>query len=261
MIELDSALGLAVRLAASCHALVALEQLRALESFRPGGPLARRVVRQFRPSSLSGDRDRALIPMLAMQAASSVIVVILGPHYRVGRVCLVISLVVQVYVQRRRRLGGDGAEQMATLVTLAGAIAFIPQLDIAIGRAAAWFIASQVALSYSTAGIAKLVSPRWRSTNVLSQILATHRYGSPNIAAVLSLRPSTALFLQWCVILFEITFPVAFALPIRGMYFYLLVGMMFHLVNAVTMGLNTFTFAFAATYPCVVYTWWTIHPN
>lgn len=110
-------------------------------------------------------------------------------------------------------------------------------------------------LSYATAGVVKLVSPTWRSEPILASILSTHRFGSAVIAEYLRRRPMLCVLLQWSVITLELGFSFALVLPLPGLFAFLLGGLCFHIACAVLMGLNTFLWAFPATYPCVYAVW------
>jgi hypothetical protein len=68
-----------------------------------------------------------------------------------------------------------------------------------------------------------------------------------------SLRWELVLVAAWCVILWETTFPIAILAPNRVRWVLLGLGACFHIGVAVGMGLNTFLWAFVATYPAVEY--------
>lgn len=152
----------------------------------------------------------------------------------------------------RSRFGGDGADQMTviTFTVLALAFAFGQQ------RAAVlvlWFVTAQTCLAYLTAGVAKLVSAQWRSGTALGEILATGVYGHPWAAAVLARRTRLAAAACWSVIVLECTFP-AVLIGVRPLTWALLAGAaLFHVGTAILMRLNTFLWAFVATYPAVLY--------
>lgn len=154
-------------------------------------------------------------------------------------------------VSWRRKVGGDGANQMTMVVLTASAINFTFQHNGDCCRAAAIFIAAQACLSYLVAGVAKTMSALWRSGRALENILDTNTFGSMWMSGLLKKSRFLSLCLNWCVIVGELFFSlVIFApKPIRvGM---LCVGVGFHLVNAVVMGLNDFVWAFVGTYPCI----------
>ena len=83
--------------------------------------------------------------------------------------------------------------------------------------------------------------------------------GAPWAADRLVERPRLRVVLSWAVILGEVCFPLAVLLPARGVVAVLAVGLAFHLVVAVCMGLNTFVWAFVATYPAVLFAWNALH--
>jgi hypothetical protein len=58
----------------------------------------------------------------------------------------------------------------------------------------------------------------------------------------------------WLVMLFEVIFPIVFVAPAPIVAVLLMVGLAFHLGCAVLMGLNSFVWAFPATYLCVLAT-------
>ena len=55
------------------------------------------------------------------------------------------------------------------------------------------------------------------------------------------------------IILFEIAFPLVLILPWEGKLLLLSIGLLFHITNAVVLGLNRFIWAWSATYPALLY--------
>ena len=154
----------------------------------------------------------------------------------------------------RRMLGDDGSDQMSSiiLVTLAlcvrsgGSSTFLLQVGL-------WFIALQACLSYSAAGIAKLVSEQWRSGEAIYRIFNTGTYGMKSVARFLENRKGFCVLLCWSVIIIETLFPLCLVLPEPWNWTFLVWGALFHLQCAVIMGLNSFLWAFVATYPAIIY--------
>ena len=112
-----------------------------------------------------------------------------------------------------------------------------------------WFIAAQLTLSYVISGVAKAIGPRWRDGTGLRGVVSTYSYGSPFASRVLEGAPFLSLALSWLIIAWESSFALAWFLPKEGVFLFLALGVLFHLGNAVFMGLNNFVFAFIATYP------------
>ncbi len=107
----------------------------------------------------------------------------------------------------RRLLGGDGAEQMATIIMIAGALAVVPGKSIRGPSPASRLSLRNYAL-YFAAGIAKLVSPIWRHGEALRLILATETHGHPAATRFLERQRFFAWSGCWAVILFETLFPL-----------------------------------------------------
>ncbi len=108
-------------------------------------------------------------------------------------------------------------------------------------------------LSYLSAGFAKLISSDWRGGSAIAGVLNTRQYGTWPLAAWLSRHSWSAIFVCWSVILFECLGPLVAFTGQASLVAFLSAGLFFHLVTAVTMGLNTFLWAFLATYPAVVF--------
>lgn len=166
-----------------------------------------------------------------------------------GAVALSVVLLVSVALVVRCPYGHDGADQMMTICTAAYLLANLS------GQVApvVWFVAAQSALSYLTAGVAKLVSPVWRSGSALPGILRTRCYGNATAYRLVVDRPHLDRLLCRAVITFECTFPLALVGVPPLTVGVLLLGIGFHAVNAVVMRLNTFFVAFVATYPALAY--------
>lgn len=155
-------------------------------------------------------------------------------------------------IRRRKIIDGDGAEQMTDIVLISAALALLPVPSDARITLAVIFIAAQAVLSYFTAGVAKLISPIWRSGGALPAILGTYGHGLATVSRIMTSRPAVGFVLGWAVILFEVSFPLVLLAPSSVAIAVLGIGLTFHLVSAVLMGLNSFLWPFPATYACVL---------
>jgi hypothetical protein len=149
--------------------------------------------------------------------------------------------------------GTDGADQMITLVLLSLAAAGVAAMA---GSRVAWsaalaFIALQAVVSYATAGVAKALSPSWRTGAALPGIAGTDMYGNRDAARFLKARPRTSRLLARGVIVWECAFVLVLLVPMPWAVLIVASGAAFHLVSAFGMGLNTFLWAFLATYPAL----------
>jgi hypothetical protein len=147
-------------------------------------------------------------------------------------------------------IGIEGAEQMTTVVIFALALARLCPVSL-VETACLWFLALQSALAYATAGFAKLKSPAWRSGSFLSDVLKTELYGHKTLARYFS-NGNRAKAASWGVMIFESMFPLALLDPHLAVVI-VVGGGIFHITNALAMGLNSFIWPFVATYPAILY--------
>lgn len=116
-------------------------------------------------------------------------------------------------------------------------------------RSCLYFIGMQSVFSYLVSGANKLVSPSWRSGAAMTGIFSASLYGNRRLFEILNKRPLVAGLLSWGVILFECSMIFAPFVGDRYCLVFLGMGFLFHISNAILMGLNGFLFAFVGTYP------------
>jgi hypothetical protein len=154
-------------------------------------------------------------------------------------VCLLGAL-----VHIRLVYGLDGADQMQNVVW-AGLALYAAAPGGVLGDAALAFVAIQVGLAYLTSGIAKAISPEWRSGAAIRGILATHSYGGSGLARrCRGSRLSRAAC--WGVIGFEIGAPLVALAGGLALVAVLAAAVVFHASIAIVMGLNDFFWAFVS---------------
>lgn len=154
--------------------------------------------------------------------------------------------------------GRDGADQMIGLIFVSSALG---RLTLSVNGLviALWFIALQSVLSYSSAGVAKLAGKQWRDGSAFLKIMQTGIYGNGSVARALMRVPIAGKVVSYVVIVFELGFPIAFFGPLPLFAGVLVAGIIFHSVNAFVSGLNTFFWAFVATYPAVCFCYFMTH--
>ncbi|MET0885762.1 MAG: hypothetical protein ABWX92_04855 [Mycetocola sp.] len=244
------ALDVACRLVAIGVIVGALEQWSVREQFQPGGALFTPAHRMSRVRALVSRRHTLAVLVLA-QLATALVVLASGVQTVLGWAALSVLTIAFVALRWFRHSGGDGAEQMASIVlitTVLVAPAFPGDARLALGVG---FIAAQAVLAYSTSGIAKLVSPVWRDGTGLAGILSTVDHGTPALGQWLMRHPTLSRLASWGTIAFECAFVLVLVLPPPLAAGMLLAGLAFHAACAALMGLNSFLWAFPATYPCV----------
>lgn len=119
------------------------------------------------------------------------------------------------------------------------------QLQTIISNTALLFAQIQFAMIYFLSGYDKLISASWRSGAAIDSINNLTYFHNPFIT--LALNEVACLVLSWSVILFELCFPFliwlkSFKAPL------LLIGIFFHLVIAIALGLIDFAIVMVIGY-------------
>jgi hypothetical protein len=185
-------------------------------------------------------------------ASALVLSAVVPLHPNVIKCCAILLLVTTFLHHLRMPIGTDGSDHMNTIVLTTATITLFFNRP-AVYTIGSTFIALQLILSYLVAGIAKAISKEWRSGQSTSGILSTWTYGFPPIGEFLASRARLTRFTDWCVIVFELSFPICLLWPGRGTLLFITLGILFHFSNALVMGLNTFFWAFASGYPPMLF--------
>ncbi|MGH9877054.1 MAG: hypothetical protein ACRD5H_05400, partial [Nitrososphaerales archaeon] len=136
--------------------------------------------------------------------------------------------------------GEDGSHQMLTIVSVAFAIALVFSFAEGLPEAGLYFVGAQSCLAYGTAGVAKLISPVWRSGEAIKGVLSTRTYGIVGPAMLMQKHSLVALAVCWGTITFEVAFILAPVMPQFLLMSLFVTAAIFHLVSAYVMGLNGF---------------------
>jgi hypothetical protein len=247
------------RLAAVPLVLGGLEILTSRE-LGAGGLLDWRVVATARPA---GAVERALrarpVRGLLMAPGARVLA---GAQAAAGLALLAVPrsallcgacLALHLLLLRRHPFSVEGSDDMLAVLLGAATLRSL-SADPLVQDAAAVFVAGQVCLAYLTSGLSKAQSSQWWSGRGLPLTLSTRYFGHPAAARALTGHRWLAVGLSWFTIGWESTFVAALFLPPPVALAVVGAGLLFHLACAVTLSLSAFVWAFAATYPCFLYT-------
>lgn len=149
--------------------------------------------------------------------------------------------------------GEDGSHQMLTIISAAFSIALISSFSTGLPESGLYFVGAQSCLAYGTAGVAKLISPVWRSGEAIKGVLSTRTHGIEGPAIMMQRHSLVALGVCWATILFEVCFILAPLAPQSWLIVLFAVAAIFHLMSACAMGLNGFFWSFTATYPAIFF--------
>lgn len=147
----------------------------------------------------------------------------------------------------------DGADKIglisigAAILIAAGSLLGDPLLAFA----GILWAGGQLAIAYGTSGISKLALPIWRDGSAVKGSMSGYTFGHRYAHWALQ-RPAVALWLSWTVILAETVFPLALLAPPPVLLSICAGFALFHFATAFFMGLNTYPWAFATTYPSAI---------
>lgn len=248
--SLEVALLWTERLTALALVLQSLELLQLRRAFADDGV--------WRWSILRDEQAGLLLPLrwvlallLPYRAFVGLLVarIVLAALFSLGHGLLALPLLLsQLLVCARFRGTFNGGSDYMTVVLLLGtSVAALPGA----ARVGLGYICVQLVMSYFIAGITKLRQPAWRSGSALATFLRSPRYAAPAWVGSAA-TPGLALVASWSVMVFEVGFPWALT-GLTTAWCAALLGVGFHLANAVVFGLNRFLFAWTAAYPALLY--------
>ncbi|MGH9445314.1 MAG: hypothetical protein ACRD3O_06275 [Terriglobia bacterium] len=261
-VDLSTAVLITTFIAATGVLITSLEDLVDLRLFRAEGLLNWDVMRLQGTWSARGWSGRVSNILfnyrgfkifLSMRLVAATTLFLFAKNHAVFLLSCLIILLSLVALSIRAVYGLDGAHQMFIVIFGALFLGGIAGENSIAQIFSVWFIALQAGMSYFISGVNKLFSSVWRSGDALIGIFGTRSYGHSATYSLISTRPTLARVLSWTVILFECGFCLIFAVHLHFAFWILLIGLVFHISTAISMGLNGFFFAFVATYPCIAY--------
>jgi len=198
--------------------------------------------------------ESAVLIILMARFLCSVSIIVLYV-FRSSAIGPLFSLVlIHIFMRLRSKWGGEGGDQMITLVVISGLVADTWRDESAIVNAAALFIGAQITLSYVASGTAKLFGPLWRSGHALQKIMTQYTYGHHWLSQLLIRFPILGRILCYSLILFDASFFLFIVLPMPIALIYPIGGIVFHGAISFFMRLNLFFIVFVGTYPCLFFT-------
>jgi hypothetical protein len=111
-----------------------------------------------------------------------------------------------------------------------------------------YLLIAQFFLSYVKGGLYKIRQKSWRTGTALMAITKTEQFQVPFRIAALAQQKKSAFVFSWLIILFEILFPFLLLWP-KTTVATLIIGVLFHLMNLYSFGLNRFFWIWISTYP------------
>ena len=199
---------------------------------------------------LSDERVHAL--HLALRLAAAAALILWGSSLPLSLFLFIGTVAILV----RWRGAFNGGSDFMTIVVLTGLV--IADAGAAFGaaetsaKAGLLYVAIHALTSYFVSGAVKLLDADWRAGRALPIFLDGGVHGPLPPEALLR-RPTVAALCSWSFILWECAAPLALVSPAIAAS-YCAAALVFHLLVFRFFGLNRFVFAWAATFPAVVYT-------
>ena len=149
----------------------------------------------------------------------------------------------------------NGGSDFMTVVAVTGLIIAIAGSEFFdkehAWTAALWYISIHSITSYFMSGAVKLLNPHWRNGEALIYFLDGGLYG-PLSERSLFRKPFIAASASWSFIIWEILFPLVLFDQTLAMSF-IFSAFVFHLLVFRFFGLNRFVWAWAVTFPAIIY--------
>jgi hypothetical protein len=241
--------------------LSALELLPIYRVFQDGGLLSWKVARLRRRRavqpvlSLGGSIFAwpGMLGVLSARIASALACIVCASLGPVPAPLLAVYVVIGCLLILRTPLAFHGGDQFLHITAVACLVTVVSGGSLA-SEIGLFFLASQLSLVYATSAAVKMISPGWRSGRYLPEILGTGTLGRPSVYAFLTAGQRRAKWAAKLVTYGELLCCLAPWSPPRIAWLLVATAASFHVAIAAIMGLNTFTLAFAATFPAAIYT-------
>jgi len=243
-----------------------LEYLWMRSELGDGGVYAWSVLRLARPRrhpTIEKLRDALFgqagtVALLGLRLLLAVTLVLFASVAWLATIAVVALAALLLAFNVRLPWGMEAADDVAVHATLGLAAYALARLFDA-PSLGLYYVAAYAGLVYVTSGVTKLRDADWRSGVALGWVVNLQVFGAPWAVEFLAPRPRLRQVLSWSVMLAEVSAPLAVLLPAPGIALVLVAGLAFHATTAICMGLNTFVWAFLATYPAVLLVWTTLH--
>lgn len=222
--------------------------LQSIELF-----VARRI---YEPGGALAGRGNINL-LLAVRAALSIWLLgapgSLGVFLNAGLFALLLGSSAWLVVRSRGPVCG-GSDSMFFQVQLGLFLVALGFCHSTMPRLGLGWIAAQSVLSYFLAGVGKLRNSAWHNGAALQRLFSsTGPYVLWSGIRGLAQAKLLCVLAGWGIVLFELAFPAVLFVPMEGRWVFLGMALAFHAANAMVLGLNRFVWAWAATYPALLY--------
>ena len=185
--------------------------------------------------------------------------VIIDANGQVVVATILLVTLLGVLLTWRNTYSNNGADQLANIILISVCISTLEGEGSVIKVLSLIFIACQSQLSYLTSGFFKLLEKDWRSGVNLRGVFSTQVFGHPVLKRMMDKWAPSYRVMSFFIIYGELAMGCAMFFPPKICLIMLCIGMLFHFMTAVVMGLNAFLWTFVATYPAIYFLCLRIH--
>ena len=244
-----------------------LELLTIHKALRDDGLLSWRVHRLSHPrisrllALLRFDRCfqyPAVLTLLAIRLLAGILVAVSICLRWPFRPELYLLVATSLLFNLRCSEGNDGSDQMSLFILISASLGEAVH-TLHSYEAVLFFIAAQSALSYGTSGFLKVREQGWRNGQFVTEILATSTFGNRELLNLFRKHRPIRVIVGCMVAFGDCLLALAAFLPPLLCAALLFFGVCMHIGIARILGLNTFLWAFVATYPAALFVSVTIY--
>jgi len=167
------------------------------------------------------------------------------PHYLFS---LVIFFTQIYFALRYRGSFNGGSDYLGLIISLGASLILLFPGNTLVIHGVLYYLALQLSLSYFFAGLIKIKKPLWQKGLALPQFLNHTIFFKSTLIKKLTLNTRLMFLLSWMIMLWEITFPLAWLNP-QWCLISCAIGLIFHLANFWFFGLNRFLLLWPLLYP------------
>lgn len=171
--------------------------------------------------------------------------------FQTGWVILLLMLIGLMQLYRFQGPYNGGSDRMSLLILFCLSLKTLAPdqywRELAVG-----YLALQLVLSYFISGWVKVVNQEWRSGRALCDVFQFSAYPVSESLRSLAQSPRLLFTMAWCVMIFELVFPVALFSQ-ESLIVALIIAAMFHFSNACFFGLNRFFWIWISGYPSIIW--------
>lgn len=194
-----------------------------------------------------------VLTLFVARAIASIFIISCGEFSWITNISIWYIYLSTILLFKTRSLIRPGYSALSQVIFALLSLATLAPSSELIGTVCLWGISIQSVLAYFENGSTKIKLDHWRNGKAISLIFELPPYYNPRLSACLHKHTLIAKAGAWSVVVFECLFPITLISGPTILFTFLTLGIVFHLVNSITLGLNSFFWPFLASYPAIIF--------